>query len=240
MDAPEGFEHYLLKFDGVVEKGSGRETFGDPMGYGRIEYAYHLMATAAGVNMMPCSLLEENGRAHIVTKRFDREGNDKRHVLTLCALAHADYKMPGTFSYEEAFSVLRELKAPRSDAVELYRRMVFNVLARNQDDHSKNTAFVLASKDAGWRLSPAYDVSFSYKPGSPWVESHQLSLNGKRDHFIRDDLQSVAGQIHNFRQQAEVIIDEVSEAVSQWPRYAAEADVPHEQMRHIQSCFRHL
>lgn len=225
LDAPEGFEHYLLKFDGVEEQKVNSEVFGDPKGFGRMEYAYYLMACDAGVNMSPCELLLEGPRAHFMTQRFDRLGNRKLHYSSLCAMDHADYNRPGTYSYEELLTVARRLRLPREDAVEIFRRMVFNVVARNHDDHSKNFGFVLASAQDVWRLAPAFDVAYSYKANSPWVNSHQLSLNGKRDHFDYDDLMAVASLIGNFRQQAKQIIDQVIEVVSAWPHYAQQADV---------------
>jgi serine/threonine-protein kinase HipA len=231
VDAPEGFEHYLLKFDGVEEHKTDSESFGDPRGFGRMEYAYYLMAKETGINLSPSELLLEGGRAHFMTRRFDREGNRKLHYASLCAMDHADYKKPGTYSYEQLFAVARQLKLPRADAVEIFRRMVFNVIARNHDDHTKNFGFLLdgpalkGSRGQQWRLSPAFDIAYSYKPGSPWVDSHQLSLNGKRDNFERNDLLVVAGLIGNFAREAPKIIDQVLAVVSQWSYYANQAEV---------------
>ena len=224
-DAPPGFEHYLLKFDGVEEHKVNSEVFGDPKGFGRMEYAYYLMAKDAGIDMMHSELLKEGPRAHFMTKRFDRDGNKKLHYVSLCAMDHADYKKPGNYSYEQMLAVARRLRLPRQDAVEIFRRMVFNVVARNHDDHSKNFGFLLASPQAQWRLSPAFDVAYSYKKDSPWVNTHQLSLNGKRDLFTRDDLLSVAGLIGNFNKTAKQIIDEVISVVSNWDAYAQKAGV---------------
>ncbi|MGM0951661.1 MAG: type II toxin-antitoxin system HipA family toxin [Pseudomonadota bacterium] len=226
VDAPKGYEHYLLKFDGVVEHRSNSEIFGDPKGYGLMEYTYYQMATAAGINMEPCEILEDGPRAHFLTRRFDRKGNHKIHVQTLCAIAHADYKRPGQFSYEELFQVARRLRLSRIEALEIYRRMVFNVVARNQDDHTKNVSFLM-DKDGKWRLSPAYDVAYSYKPGSHWVEQHNISLNGKRSGFTRDDLLAVASQIGNFKERdANDIIEQCTEVVSRWRTMATENEVP--------------
>ena len=230
-DAPEGFEHYLLKFDGVEEHKVSSESFGDPRGFGRMEYAYYLMAQDAGIDISPSELLLEGGRAHFMTRRFDRAGNRKLHYVSLCAMDHADYKKPGTYSYEQLLAVARQLKLPRADAIEIFRRMVFNVVARNHDDHTKNFGFLLdgpARKEDGglkWRLSPAFDIAYSYKPGSPWVDSHQLSLNGKRDNFERSDLLVVAELIGNFTREAPKIIDQILAVVSQWPDYARKAEV---------------
>lgn len=226
VDTPEGFTHYLLKFDGVVEHRTDQQTFGDPQGFGRMEYAYSRMARDAGIIMEPCELLEEGERAHFLTRRFDRDGNHKRHYQSLCAIDHADYKKPGHYSYEELFTTARRLRLTRSEAIQLYRRMVFNVVACNHDDHTKNFGFLLDGPDARWRLAPAFDVAYSYKPGSPWVNSHQMSLNGKRDHFTVDDILAVAGQIGEFKTEAKRVIEEVSDIVAKWPAYAEEAGVP--------------
>lgn len=223
--APPGFEHYLLKLDGVEEHKTDSETFGDPKGFGRMEYAYYLMARDAGLAISDSELLEENGRAHFMTRRFDRDGNRKLHYVSLCAMDHADYKKPGTYSYEQLLAVARQLRLHRDDAIEIYRRMVFNVVARNHDDHSKNFGFLLDGPGASWRLAPAFDVAYSYKKGSPWVNSHQLSLNGKRDHFVRDDLLKMAQLIGNFSRHAPGIIDRIIEVVSEWSDYARRAGV---------------
>ena len=239
--APEGFEHYLLKFDGIVEQGSKRETFGDPQGFGRMEYAYYLMAMDAGIAMMPCELLMDGQRAHFLTQRFDRIGNQKLHYQSLCAMDHADFKMPGYYSYEQLFSVARQLRLTRAEAVEIYRRMVFNIVARNHDDHSKNFGFILPGPRAQWQLAPAFDVAYSYKPGSPWVNSHQLSLNGKRENFTRDDLLGAANLLSNFTKEAKSIIEHSLDVVSQWEKYARIADVPAGFAREIQqNLYLHL
>lgn len=226
VDAPDGFEHYLLKFDGIVEHGNNRETFGDPQGFGRMEYAYYLMAKDASVAMTPCELLFDGERAHFLTKRFDRIGNHKLHYQSLCAMDHADFKMPGYYSYEQLFSVARQLRLTRAEAIEIYRRMVFNIVARNHDDHSKNFGFILPGPRTQWQLAPAFDVAYSYKAGSPWVNSHQLSLNGKRDNFTHADLLDAAKLLSNFNREAKAIIEQVIDIVGQWEKYARIADVP--------------
>lgn len=232
---PKGYEHYLLKFDGVVEHAESRETFGDPAGFGRMEYAYYLMAKDAKIEMEHCELLPDGNRAHFMTKRFDRSGNTKHHYQSLCAMDNADFKKPGFYSYEQLFSVMRQLRLPRVAAVQMYRRMVFNVIARNHDDHTKNFGFLL--KEGGkWELAPAFDVAFSYKPGSPWVNSHQLSLNGKRDDFTRNDLLAAASGLDN--NEANEIINEIVEVVSQWRKYANEAGVFAELDKEIRSAHR--
>ncbi len=233
VDAPEGFEHYLLKFDGVEEHKTDSESFGDPQGFGRMEYAYYLMAVDVGINISPSELLIESGRAHFMTRRFERVGNRKLHYVSLCAMDHADYKKPGAYSYEQLLAVARQLKLPRMDAVEIFRRMVFNVVARNHDDHTKNFGFLLdglgelndGQMNPLWRLSPAFDIAYSYKKGSPWVASHQLTLNGKRDDFILDDLLAVGTLITNFRREAGQIIDQILAVVREWPVYARKAGV---------------
>lgn len=218
VDAPKGFAHWLIKFDGVTHAG-----LAEPKGFGRIEFAYHKMALASGIGMMPCRLLEENGRAHFMTVRFDREGNRKLHMQTLCALAHFDYNDPNAYSYEQAFQVMREIGLSYPDARQLYARMVFNVVARNQDDHTKNISFLMDSGGA-WRLSPAYDLTYAHDPGSRGVNRHQMSLNGKRDRFTREDLESVAKEM-NIKKPRE-IVEAVLSAVADWPLHAKEAGIP--------------
>lgn len=226
VDAPDGFEHYLLKFDGVVEHSRNSELFGDPLGYGLMEFTYYQMATACGITMEPCELLHHGRLSHFLTRRFDRRGNDKVHIQTLCAMDHADYKMPGGYSYEQLFQLARKLRLPRHQAVEIFRRMVFNVVARNQDDHTKNFAFMM-DRDGVWSLAPAYDVAYSYKPDSFWVAQHNISLNGKRSDFTKEDLVSVGEkQLRGFGSEAREIIDEVIETVSAWPKMARENGVP--------------
>jgi serine/threonine-protein kinase HipA len=221
---PEGYDSCILKFDGIHDKNSTSERFGDPLGYGLMEYAYFLMAKDCGIPMMPCEILIEGPRSHFLTQRFDRIQNEKRHIISLCAMTHADFKSPGTFSYEEFFHVARKLKLSRNDAVQIYRQLTFNVIARNQDDHTKNFSFIL-DKNNKWRLAPAYDIAYSYKPGSPWVNSHQMTLCGKTEHFSMNDLKKIASQIANFDKEANQIIENTLDVVSQWPRYAKEAGV---------------
>ncbi len=223
---PAGFKHYLMKFDGVSEHNKNSETFGDPIGFGAMEYVYHLMAMDCGINMMPSHLLDEGNRRHFITQRFDRVGNDKKHIQTLNGLAHVDYKQPGSFSYAELFAVARQLKLSAVDAEQLARRMIFNIVARNHDDHSKNAAFMLGQNHQ-WQLAPAYDLAYSYKPGSPWVNSHWMTLNGKRDHFTRDDFYSLEPLSPLFkRRKIDQWIDEITTSVSCWKQLAKEHEVP--------------
>lgn len=239
VDAPKGFEHYLLKFDGVRERNNDKETFGDPLGYGRMEYAYYLMAKDCGINISPSELLIEGERAHFLTKRFDRKGNKKIHYQSLCAMDHADFKKPGMYSYEQLFGVLRKLKLSRDEAIELYRRMVFNVVARNHDDHTKNFGFILDSPTSNWKLAPAFDIAYSYKKGSEWVNSHQLTINGKRDGFARSDL-LLTGQsmIFNFKKESEIILNETIAIVSEWDHYSGKAGVFEEFSKEIKANVR--
>ena len=234
---PDGFTHYLMKFDGVSEHNKNQQTFGDPLGYGAMEFVYHLMALKCGIEMMPCRLLHEGNRRHFITQRFDRIKNEKVHVQTLNGLAHVDYKKPGSFSYAELFGIARQLKLAAPDAEQLLKRMTFNIIARNHDDHSKNFAFVLTNNK--WSLAPAYDLAFSYKPGSQWVSSHWMSLNGKRDNFSRADFYSLEKLSPLFsRRKIDNIIDETIEYVSAWPQLAKEWEVPATLTASIQNSLR--
>lgn len=230
MDAPEGFEHWLLKFDGM---GTDQE-LGLTQNYGRIEYAYHLMARAAGIDMTACRLLEENGRAHFMTQRFDREGpRTRHHMQTLCALAHVDYKKKGTNAYSQLFSVIRELGLPYEDLEEAFRRMVFNVMGRNCDDHTKNVSFILREGSADWALAPAYDVTFAHNPKGEWTHQHLMSVNGKFKQIEPRDLLAEANRFGIGT--APRVVREVRDAVAAWPQFALEAEVPSAQAKEIQS-----
>lgn len=216
--APKGFEHWLIKLDGVsnVQLGAGS-------GYGRVEMAYYHMAKACGIDMMASSLLEENGRAHFMTKRFDREGSEtKHHIQTFCALKHFDYNRVSSFSYEQLFQTMRELRLTYQDAEQMFRRMVFNVIAKNCDDHTKNFSFLL-KKDKKWELAPAYDVCHAYRPGSEWVSQHALSINGKRQNITKNDLMAIGQSIKC--KKASKIIDEINSTVKQWRNFADEVKV---------------
>ncbi|RZP66669.1 type II toxin-antitoxin system HipA family toxin [Vibrio vulnificus] len=241
-NVPSGFTHYLMKFDGVSEHNKNQETFGDPLGYGAMEFVYHLLANKCGIDMMPCRLLREGNRRHFITQRFDRIKNSKVHVQTLNGLAHIDYKKPGSFSYAELFGIARQLKLSAVDAEQLFKRMTFNIIARNHDDHSKNFAFMLKQdrlKKDKWSLAPAYDLAYSYKPGSKWVNSHWMSLNGKRDNFTRSDFYSLEklSPIFNKR-KIDDIIDTTIEHVSTWRQLAEEWDVPKTLIDEIQESLR--
>lgn len=216
--APKGFGHWLIKLDGVSDV-----QLGSSHGFGRVEMAYHRMAKACGIVMMPCRLLEENGRAHFMTKRFDREdGGVKHHVQTFCALKHFDYNQVGSFSYEQLFQCMRELKLSYADAEQMFRRMVFNVIARNCVDHTKNFSFLLR-QGGKWELAPAYDLCHAFRPGSDWVSQHALSINGKRKNIKREDLMTIGNSIHC--KNASVIIDEINDIVQDWKIFADEVQV---------------
>lgn len=216
--APDGFSHWLIKFDGVSDAQSGIN-----VGYGSVEMAYYLMAKEAGIDMMESQLLEENGRSHFMTRRFDREGKDgKLHVQSLCAMAHFDFNDILSYSYEQLFEVMRKLMLPYAQAEQMFRRMVFNVMSRNCDDHTKNFAFVM-DKAGTWKLAPAFDVCHSYRPDSTWVSQHSLSLNGKRKDIDRQDFMEISKRM-NIKKAAN-LIDEVGEAVMQWQTFADQAKV---------------
>ncbi len=182
------------------------------------------MARDAGIDMSECRLIEENGRAHFMTKRFDRvNGNEKLHMQTLCGMAHYDYKMIHAYSYEQVFQVMRRLRLSYSDAEQMFRRMVFNVVARNRDDHTKNISFLMERKGK-WSLSPAYDMSWAYNPKGMWTSNHQMSINNKFDEITREDLLAVAQNVNI--KHADQIIDKVVESVSHWPGHAKEYGIP--------------
>jgi serine/threonine-protein kinase HipA len=216
--APRGFEHWLIKLDGVSDV-----QLGSSSGYGRVEMAYYHMATACDIHMMPCRLLEENGRAHFMTQRFDREEGDvKHHIQTFCALKHFDYSLVNSFSYEQLFQCMRELKLTYADAEQMFRRMVFNVIARNCDDHTKNFSFLLP-QGGQWTLAPAYDVCHAYRPGSEWVSQHALSINGKRKNITKADLLVIGKSIGC--KKAPDIIDEINTTIQSWKKFAGEVKV---------------
>jgi serine/threonine-protein kinase HipA len=231
FDVAPGFEHWLLKFDGI---GKDLE-LGSTADYGRIEYAYYLMASrGAGIEMSPCRLLEENGRAHFMTKRFDRDGNRKHHIQSLCALQHLDYRQRATHGYEQLFLVLYELDLGDAALAQAFRRMAFNVMARNCDDHTKNFGFRL-KQGGGWELAPAYDITYAYNPEGEWTYQHLMSINGRFKDIQRADLLAVADRfsVPNSKQ----IIEEVKSAVSRWPEFAEQAAVPLDKQSKIAADF---
>ena len=219
IEAPEGFDYYLIKLDGVTAEAGFRET----QNFGRLEYSFYRLVKECGIKMSDCSLIEENGRAHFLTKRFDRQNGEKIHMQTLCGIAHYDYCNPRSYSYEQAFNVMRALRLPYSQAQEMYRRMVFNVVIRNQDDHTKNISFLM-DRQGKWTLSPAYDMGFAYNPKGGWTAQHQMSINGKFDNITRQDLLEFAKR-NNIKEATE-IIDRIAEVSSRWPLLARECEVP--------------
>lgn len=232
-DAPEGFTYWLIKFDGIKDS-----QFGASWGYGRVEMAYNLMAVDCGIEMTECRILEENDRAHFMTKRFDRtESHDKLHVQTWCAMSHLDYQDVNSYSYELLFQTMRTLRLPYPQAEQLFKRMVFNVLTRNCDDHTKNFAFIM-NREGKWSLSPAYDVCHAYRPASVWVSKHALSVNGKRENIGRSDFLIVAKQMNI--KKAGRIIDEINEVVKNWEAYAAKEYVDAELTAAIKKTLIHL
>lgn len=214
---PKGFEHWLLKLDGV----SG-EQFGESSGWGRVEYAYYLMAKDCKIEISECRLLEENGRAHFMTKRFDRDGNIKHHTQSLCGMQHYDFNDMYGYSYEQVFQTMRLLQLTYPEAEQMFRRMVFNVLATNFDDHTKNFSFIL-KKDDRWRLAPAYDLCFSFDPTNHWVNKQTLSINGKRLEITKEDLMTIAK--NNNIKKGDKIIDEMNSIIKSWTTYASQAHV---------------
>jgi len=234
--AGDGFNYWLLKFDGVA--GNKDKELEDPKGYGAIEYAYHLMAKAAGITMTECRLLEENGRRHFMTRRFDRLAQgEKLHLQSLCALAHFDFNQAGAYAYEQALLTILQLKLPMAAVEEQFRRMVFNIVARNQDDHVKNIAFLM-NKQGEWSLAPAFDVTSSYNPAGAWTATHQMTLNGKRDGFAMADFEACAKAASMKRGRAATILEEVRAAVNRWPEFATAAKLSNEWRDKIQKTHR--
>jgi serine/threonine-protein kinase HipA len=220
LEVGDGFRHWLLKFDGVARAGDHGLT--DPQGWGAVEYAYSLMARAARIEMTECRLLEEHGRRHFMTRRFDRpDDGGKLHMQTVGALEHVSYNEPGAYSYEQVLLLIRRLGLGTPAVEQQFRRMVFNVVARNQDDHVKNIAFLM-DRHGAWSLAPAYDVIWAWKPGNPWLDSHQMSINGKRDHFTVADLRAVATVGGLKRGRAEAILAEIADVVGGWREIAGE------------------
>ncbi len=232
IDAGPGFQYWLLKFDGV--RGNKDKELEDPQGYGAIEYAYSLMARDAGVTMEECRLLEENGRRHFMARRFDRtDDGAKVHMQSLGGLCHYDFNLAGGYAYEQVFDAIRRLGLGMQTVEQQFRRMVFNVVARNQDDHVKNIAFLMDSSGR-WRLSPAFDVTYAYQPSGRWTSRHQMTLNGKRDNFTLEDVRVCASVAFMKRGRADAILEEVRAAVEQWPSFAAAAGVPERDLVRIQ------
>jgi len=236
LDLPDGFEHWLLKFDGV--SGNADKEIADPQGYGRLEYACYRLAVEAGVEMTECRLHEEGGRAHFMTRRFDRTpGGGKLHMQSLGAMRHFDYNQPRAYAYEQAIETLRLLGLDRSAMEQMVRRALLNIVIRNQDDHVKNIAFLM-DKAGNWSLAPAFDVVYAYNPGGAWTSEHQMSLAGKTDGFTLADLIAF-GRYADFKPaQLRAMLDDILQAAAQWDRYAEEAGVPHDLSRRAHNGFR--
>ncbi|MEA1971559.1 MAG: type II toxin-antitoxin system HipA family toxin [Thermodesulfobacteriota bacterium] len=232
IEAGAGFEYWLMKFDGITS--STDTEIATPKGYGKIEYAYHLMAVEAGIEMTTCRLHHEGGRSHFMTKRFDRSANGgKWHMQSLGAIAHYDYRQPASYSYEQAIQVIRRMGLPRRDMDQQVLRAIFNVVSRNCDDHVKNIAFLM-NRQGEWRLSPAFDISYAWNPSGEWTSRHQMSVNGKRDGFDREDLLALAKTADIKKARAEQMVQHVIETVRSWPGFAGEAGVNDEQVKKIQ------
>jgi serine/threonine-protein kinase HipA len=236
VPAPAGFGYWLLKFDGVSNNKD--KELADPQGYCAIEYAYSVMARDAGITMAECRLLEENGRRHFMTKRFDRLADgSKLHMQSLGAIVHLDFNMAGVHSYEEALLTIRRIGLSHDAVEQQFRRMVFNIVARNQDDHVKNIAFLM-DKTGQWALSPAFDVSYSYQPTGDWTANHQMSLNAKRDDFTREDFRICANLASLPRGRSDDILEEVREVVARWPDYGKDVGVSSDDIRRIGKTLR--
>ena len=235
-DTDEGFEHWLIKFDGVSNNRD--KELADPKGYGVIEYAYSKMAADCHITMNDCRLFKEGDRSHFMTRRFDRlsEG-DKLHMQSLAAMEHLDFNQAGAHGYEQAFDAMRRLDLPASSTAEMYRRMVFNIIARNQDDHVKNIAFLM-DRSGNWVLAPAFDMIYSYQPSGKWTSSHQMTVNGKRDNFKLDDFLTCGKSALLKRGQAKKILNEVRQVISCWRNYAEQAGVNSLQRDKIQKTLR--
>ncbi len=227
-EAPDGFDYYIIKLDGVSATAGFKET----ENFGRLEYSFSHLIKKCGIEMAECSLIEENGRAHFLTKRFDRINGQKVHMQTLCAIAHFDYRLLRTYSYEQVFTVMRGLRLSYKEAQEMFRRMVFNVVVRNQDDHTKNISFLM-DRGGKWRLSPAYDMGYAYNPDGQWTSAHQMSINGKFSGITKDDLLE-CGAKNNIKNAAQ-IIEEVCQAASMWPEIARQNEVPQKMVEEIKS-----
>lgn len=233
MQVEDGFEHWLLKLDGV-----GKDlALGSSENYGRIEYAYYLMADAAEIDMMQSTLLEENGRAHFMTKRYDRDGNTKHHVQTLCAMKHLDFNMIGVHSYHQYFEAIRGLNLGDKAMKEGFRRMVFNVLTANCDDHTKNFSFLL-KQDGQWELAPAYDVTHAHNPDNQWTKQHLMSVNGKFSNIVRRDFMVIADLF--LIQDANKIIDGITDTIRRWREFADEAKLPLEEQLRLEADFKYI
>ncbi|WP_022761393.1 type II toxin-antitoxin system HipA family toxin [Butyrivibrio sp. AD3002] len=222
VDAGDGFDYWIIKFDGVGKNGDhGLE---DSVEYTKIEYAYYKMALDAKIEMNECRILSENERNHFMTKRFDRDNNQKIHMQTLAAIGHLDYNVPRLCGYEQAANFMQEMNLGNNEVQKLFRRMVFNVLAVNQDDHVKNISFLM-DRNGIWRLAPAYDMTFAYDPDNQWLKAHQMLINGKSTGMLREDILAAGRNMGISNAVSNAIIDEVEYAVNNWIRYAEQAEI---------------
>lgn len=232
VKAPPGFGYWLIKFDGV--SGNRDKELNDPQGFGKIEYAYHRMALAAGIEMSECRLFKENGRSHFMTRRFDRTAEGKKIFMqSLCGIAHMDFNQAGAYGYEQAMDVALRLGLETDALEQLFRRMVFNVMARNQDDHTKNIAFLM-NKRGEWSLAPAYDIIYCYNPNGAWTRRHQMSVNGKHDDFERADFEAVAKRFGILRRDGvNNVLEQTAAALNRWPQFAADTGIPDKTIQQI-------
>lgn len=239
VKAPPGFGYWLIKFDGIG--GNRDKELNDPQGFGKIEYAYHRMALAAGIEMSECRLFEENGRSHFMTRRFDRTADGRKIFMqSLCGVAHMDFNQAGAYGYEQALDVAQRLGLGAGALEQLFRRMVFNIMARNQDDHTKNIAFLM-NKRGEWRLAPAYDVIYCYNPDGAWTRRHQMSVNGKHDNFAKADFEAVAKRFSLLKKTGvDLVIEQTAAALARWPQFATEAGVPEQTAQQIASHHRRI
>jgi len=237
VGAGEGFGCWLLKFDGV--SGNRDKELEDPVGYGALEFAYHRMATAAGLEMAECRLLEEAGRRHFMTRRFDRTDAGRLHMLSLAGMAHYDFNAAGAHSYEQAMGVIRRLGMGMDALEQQFRRAAFNVVARNQDDHVKNIAFLM-DREGTWTLAPAFDVTYSYNPAGAWTSTHQMRLNNKRDGFEASEFVALGRTVGLRRGRAKRILAEVVEVVAAWQDFADEVWIDRDWAEEVASNHRLL
>jgi serine/threonine-protein kinase HipA len=239
VKAPPGFGYWLIKFDGIG--GNRDKELNDPQGFGKIEYAYHRMALAAGIEMSECRLFQENGRSHFMTRRFDRTADGRKIFMqSLCGIAHMDFNQAGAYGYEQALDVAQRLGLDTGAPEQLFRRMVFNVMARNQDDHTKNIAFLMNQRGE-WRLAPAYDVNYCYNPDGAWTRRHQMSVNGKHDNFEKADFEAVAKRFSLLKKTGvDLVIEQTAAALARWPQFAAEDGVPEQTAQQIASHHRRI
>ncbi len=232
VKAGPGFTYWLLKF-GNINNNKDKEKESDKPDYAKIEYAYYLMAKDAEINMTECKLLQEDNAFHFLTKRFDRDDSgNKIHMQSLCAAQHMDFNKAGIYDYREIFTCLNKLKLSYSEKIQLFRRIVFNDLTCNYDDHTKNISFLM-DKQGQWRLSPAYDVTFACNPAGDWTNQHQICINGKTEKINDNDLLALASDVSIKKTDAKNIIEHIRETVKQWPDYAKEADVPDKTINEI-------